>query len=70
MSNTEDKKDGELKKIPRNPNVPIKDEEVDALLKKAAEQIAEQEKKDESKDGEKDEKKDGEEQKEGEEHAD
>lgn len=49
MSNTEDKKDGELKKIPRNPNVPIKDEEVDALLKKAAEQIAEQEKKDEKK---------------------
>ncbi len=46
MGNTEDKKDSDLKKIPRNPNMPIKDEEVDALLKKAAEQIAEKEKKD------------------------
>lgn len=39
MGNTEDSKDLELKKIPRNPNMPIKDEEVEALLKKAAEQI-------------------------------
>ena len=41
MGNTEDKNDSDVKKIPRNPNMPIKDEEVQALLKEAAEQIAE-----------------------------
>ncbi len=40
MSNTEEKKGIEGKKIPRNPNIPLKDSEVDDLLKKAAEQIA------------------------------
>lgn len=44
MGNTEDKKDVELKKIPRNPNMPIKDDEVAELLKKAAEQISDKEK--------------------------
>jgi len=39
MGNTEDK----TKKIPRNPNIPVKDEEVDALLKKAAEQVSDKE---------------------------
>lgn len=52
MGNTEDKKDSDLKKIPRNPNTPMKDEEVNALLKKAAEQIAEKEKTEEKKDRE------------------
>ncbi len=52
MGNTEDKKDSDLKKIPRNPNTPIKDEEVKELLKKAAEQIADKEKKEEKKDRE------------------
>ena len=41
MGNTEDKKDIELKTIPRNPNIPIKDEEVNEILKQAAEQISE-----------------------------
>lgn len=45
MGNTKDKKDVELKRIPRNPNMPIKDEEVEKLLKQAAEQISQQEKK-------------------------
>lgn len=45
MGNTEDKKDMELKRIPRNPNMPIKDEEVNELLKQAAEQISEKENK-------------------------
>ena len=45
MENTKDNKGMELKNIPRNPNKLIKDDEVDALLKKAAEQIAEKEKK-------------------------
>lgn len=41
MGNTEDKKDVELKRIPRNPKIPMKDEEVNEILKQAAEQIAE-----------------------------
>ena len=41
MGNTEDKKDVELKRIPRNPKIPIKDEEVNAVLKEAAKQISE-----------------------------
>ncbi len=40
MSNTEEKKGIEGKSIPRNPNIPLKDSEVDDLLKKAAQQIA------------------------------
>lgn len=40
MSNTEEKKGIEGKSIPRNPNMPLKDSEVDELLKKAAQQIA------------------------------
>lgn len=40
MGNTDEKKDVELKQIPRNPNIPIKDDEVAELLKKAAEQIS------------------------------
>lgn len=48
MGNTEDKKDMEMKTIPRNPNIPLKDDEVDALLKKAAEQISGREKKSEN----------------------
>ncbi len=40
MSNTDEKKGIEGKQIPRNPNVPLKDSEVDDLLKKAAQQIA------------------------------
>ena len=42
MGNTEDKKEDIAKKIPRNPNIPVKDDEVDALLKKAAEQVKNQ----------------------------
>lgn len=44
MGNTDDKKDIELKRIPRNPNVPIQDDEVDALLKEAAKQVSEKKK--------------------------
>jgi len=40
MGNTDDKKEVELKQIPRNPNIPIKDDEVAELLKKAAEQLS------------------------------
>lgn len=45
MGNTEDKKEDIIKRIPRNPNVPIQDEEVEKLLKKAAAQVSEKEKK-------------------------
>lgn len=45
MGNTEDKKDVELKRIPRNPKIPMKDEEVNEILKQAAEQIAEKDNK-------------------------
>ncbi len=41
MGNTDEKKEKELKKIPRNPNIPVKDDEIEALLKKANEQIGE-----------------------------
>ncbi len=40
MQNTEDNKEIELKKIPRNPNIPLKDEEIAEVLKEAASQIA------------------------------
>lgn len=39
MGNTEDNKEIELKKIPRNPNIPLNDEEVEKVLKEAASKI-------------------------------
>lgn len=45
MGSTDDKKENITRKIPRNPNLPIQDDEVEELLKKAAEQVSEKEKK-------------------------
>lgn len=44
MGNTDDKKEDIIKTIPRNPNMPIKNEDVDKLLKEAAQQVSEKEK--------------------------
>ena len=45
MSEKENKSDSGVKNIPRNPNRKITDQEIDQILKSAAEQIAEKENK-------------------------